>query len=250
MRKALIFLSIFLIGALSATLVEYSPTANALNGITLLSDSVTDYSLSPVLALTGISSFYQRPFNTSEIAVLGFGVAAARNRFIFAGGTTYLHHSDYSWHNPFLNLSYNYYGISVGTSGHMVYDSVQDEDSRYDFSWDLGARYGYKDYGAEVKIIRIGSEDEQLAISMKAELSEGIGTSTSYVYETGGNDFFRAGLHTEINKYLAVFGSWQNEPNRFGFGLRFGIEPWSLMYSIRTHPQLDVSHGISLDIDW
>ena len=233
-----------------ASVLENSATANALNGITLLSDSVADYALSPVIGETGIATYYHRPYGTTEIAVLGFGVAAARNRFIFSGGTSYLHHSDYSQHNPYLNLSFNYYGISIGSSGHMLYDSVQEKDSRYDFSWDAGAKYCYRDYGAEVKIIRIGSIDEQLDISMKAALSEGILTSTSYVCETGGYDFFRAGMTTEINKYLSVYGSWQNEPNRFGFGFRFGIEPWSLMYSIRTHPELDVSHSVALDINW
>jgi hypothetical protein len=253
MLKRLILLCLSLVSLLSASVVNYlehTATANALNGITLLSDSVADYAISPTIGQTGVATFYNRPFNMSEIAILGFATAASRNRFIFAGGSTYLHHSDYSWHNPFLSGSYHYYGIALGVSGHMVYDSVKDEDSEYDFSYDLGAKYSHKDYAAELKYLRVGSADEQLVISMKASLSEGVYTATSYVYETGGKDYFRAGIQTEINQYLSVYGSWQNEPNRFGLGARLGIEPWSLMYSLRTHPQLDVSHALALQRDW
>jgi len=253
MLKRLILLLVPMLSLLSASVVNYlehSPAANALSGITLLSDSVADYSLSPTIGHTGISTFYHRPFNMSEIAVVGFATAAARNRFILAGGSTYLHHSDYSWHNPFLSAAYHYYGIALGISGHMVYDSVKDVDSEYDFSYDLAARYSHKDYGAELKFLRVGSSDEQLTISMKAALSEGVYTATSYVYESGGKDYFRAGIQTDINQYLSVYGSWQNEPNRFGLGAKLGIEPWSLIYSLRTHPQLDLSHAIALQRNW
>lgn len=241
---------IFLISTLSASVVEYSPSANALNGITLLSDSVADLSLSPVLRTTGISTFYHRPFNSPEIAVMGFATAVARQHFGFAAGSSYLYHRDYAWHQPFINASFHYQGFTIGSSGHMDYDSVQSADARYRFCYDLGAGYSYSNLAAELKCLRIGSADAQIGFSLKAVHEGGVQLAANYSYEEDESGMLRIGMRTEIHEHLCVYGSWQNDPNRFGLGLRLEVQPWSLIYSIRSHPDLDLSHGIAVDIAW
>ena len=234
---------------LSATVEEFSATGNALNGITLLSDSVADMNISPLMKINGLATTYQRPFNSSEIAILGLHNSAQKDKFTFGGGIVYKHHSDYEWLNPYLNVCYEFHGLTAGATGHAMFSSI-DGDSESTWTYDLGLGYTRKDYGWEAKVLRVNTSDEQYSLTMKADISKDVYTALSYVYEPDGKDFVRTGVTTELNKYLALFGSWQNEPNRFGAGARFSVDRWSLLYSLRTHPQLDLTHAISVDIYW
>jgi hypothetical protein len=235
---------------LTASVGEYSAMANALSGITLLSDSVADYAISPVMAQKGLSTFYNRPFNSSELTILGLHNAVGRKNIFVGVGTTYLHHEDYVKHEPYLNLNYRFHGLGIGATGHMMYDSVKGEDGEFDFAYDLGAAYIRGDYGLELKLLRGDSADEQLAFGMKAALSPEVTTALGYVKEKNHDDYFRFGIAAELHEYVSLYGSWQNEPNRFGMGVQLNLDSWSVMYSVRTHTALDPTHAISLDIYW
>lgn len=235
---------------LCASVGENSAMANALSGITLLSDSVADMAISPVMAIEGLGTFYNRPYNSSELTILGLHNAVGKKSFILGVGTTYLHHKDYVKHEPYLNINYRFHGLRVGATGHMLYDSVQGNDGEFDFSYDLGAAYNRGDYGLEVKLLRGDNDAEQLAFGMKGSLSPEVCTAVGYVVEKNYDDYFRFGIAAELHEYISLFGSWQNEPNRFGMGVQLNLDSWSLMYSVRTHTSLDPTHAISLDIYW
>ena len=122
MRYFLVLLLVWT-SVLCARTEEYSATATALSGVTLLSDSVSDYALSPTLGITGLSSFYHRPHAHTDITVLGLHYAIQKWFLIFATGTTYIGHSDYEMHNPYLSASINLFGASIGATQHLIYDS-------------------------------------------------------------------------------------------------------------------------------
>lgn len=249
-ERYLALLLVILISPLAASVDEYSAMANAVMGLTLLSDSVADYSISPVMTITGLSANYHRPFNISKVTVLGLHNAISRSNIHLAVGTNYMHHQDYSKHDPYLNINYHFHGFSLGATGHMSYDAIQLEDGEYSFSYDLGAAYNRGDYGAEVKLLRADSDAEQVSYSMKAALSPDVTTAAGYVMEKNYEDYFRVGIIADLHNYVSLYGSWQNEPNRFGLGVKIKPDRWGLMYSIRTHSSLDPSHAISLDINW
>lgn len=91
---------------------------------------------------------------------------------------------------------------------------------------------------------------EQVSYSMKAALSPDVTTAAGYVMEKNYKDYFRVGIIADLHDFVSLYGSWQNEPNRFGLGVKIKPDRWGLMYSIRTHSSLDPSHAISLDINW
>jgi hypothetical protein len=250
-KPGFLFLSFLfcVVGGLSAV-EEYSASANALSGITLLSDSVADYSLSPIMQISGLSTFYNRPFNSSTVSILGLHNAIKRNQLFAAVGTSYLHHEDYVKHNPYLNVHYRWRGISFGATGHLFYDTVGSDDAQTDFSYDLGAGFAHDGYAAELKLLRAGLDSEQLCFDIKGRLSPELDAALSYVDESHHEDYLRVGLKLKLHEIITLYGSWQNEPNHFGMGLRVNPGSWSLMYSIRTHTALDPTHAISLDIPW
>lgn len=247
-RALLLLLAITL--PLSATIVEYSPVANALNGVTALSDSPADYALSPVIGVTGLSCFYHKLFNTSGISVYGLHNAFAKYPFIMAVGTTYLDNPEYRYYDPYVSLSLNLDGAALGYTQHLVYDSIQGSDARYKWLGDVALRIDSGDYGSEVKYIRMGSDDAQLHLTATAALSEGIDTATSYVWEPKGKSFFCASASTSFTKYFALYSSWQTEPARFGVGIRIIVNDISVIYAVRSHPELDLSHSFGFEAHW
>ena len=248
--RCCVLLCLLLTSALYAGPLELTPSANALNGITLLSDNPADCYLSPNLSEAGSSSYYFRPFNAPEIKAFGFCGATALGVFKFAAGTNYLSHPDYAWHNPFLNAAFDVGLLSVGATAHMNSDSVQDEDAHLDFSYDLGACIYHGDSALELKALRLDSPDKQFCISTSGSIAEAITPAISYVYEPDHKDCLRFGLKTTLHPLLALDGSWQSEPNRFGLGIALTLDAWNLYYGLRTHPELNISHGIALAWDW
>ena len=248
--RCCLLLCLFLTSALYAGPLELTPSANALNGITLLSDDPGDCYLSPCLGVAGSSSYYFRPYNTPEIKVFGFCGANTIGSFTFAAGTNYISHPDYVCHNPFLNAAVDVGVLSVGATAHMISDCVQDEDAHLDFSYDLGACFSHGDSALELKALRLGSSEKQLCFTTAGSIAEAIIPSLSYVYEPEYKDCLRFGLKTTIHPLLTLDGSWQSEPNRFGLGIGLTLDAWNLYYGLRTHPELNISQGIALTWDW
>jgi hypothetical protein len=249
MKRALI-LSLLISVSVCVSALDFSASANALSGITLLSESVADCAISPVLAASGFNSFYYRPFNTPGIAIFGINSAMNKNKLHLALGNTYLYHEDYIQHNPYLNLNFTYSSLRLGLTGHMLYDSVQDADGEYEFSYDLGLAVFREKHSAELKVLRKGTANEQYSLSVMSSLSPEIRSAIGYVVNEMHSNFIHIGINAGLSEYLSLYSSWQNEPGRFGTGIRLNLDTWSVLYSIRTHPELDFCHAISLELDW
>lgn len=249
MKRALLFIVLWSVPLLVFCLA-CSASANALGELSILSDSVADYAISPVLQASGLSFSYHRPFNTPGINVLSVHNAIARKDLHIALGSTYLHHEDYNSHNPYLNLNYWYKGISAGATGHLLYDTIQDSDAEYSFCYDLGIAYAYKNLAAELKILRITDDEEEGSLSLMGHLGPDVRAALGYFHSKNYQDNFRVGVNTELNQFLSLYGSWQNTDSRFGVGFKVNVESWSLIYAIRTHPKLDPSHAIALELNW
>ncbi|OQB88613.1 MAG: hypothetical protein BWX83_01313 [Candidatus Cloacimonetes bacterium ADurb.Bin117] len=98
--------------------------------------------------------------------------------------------------------------------------------------------------------MRIGKEDTELHLSVSTKIVTGIQAASSYVYSPGGPDGYRLATSIEVTDNLLLQSSWQSSPNRFGAGLKFQLKGWDLMYAIRTHPDLRLSHSLDLGYTW
>ncbi|MCK9557877.1 MAG: hypothetical protein PHQ78_03220 [Candidatus Cloacimonetes bacterium] len=250
MKRFLLWMLLICVLPLAASIDEDSAMANALSGLSLLSNSVADYRISPVMQIRGFCTNYMRPFNSPDISIYGLHNAISLNNLFIGVGNSYLYHSDYTKHNTYLNAHYLLRGISVGATGHMIYDSVAGEDGEYEWYYDLGTAFNRGSYAAEIKLLRCKSPLQQTAYSLKGSLSEDLDAALGYVQQKEQNDYFRVAVTANLLSLITLYGSWQSDPNRFGMGVQVNTHTWSLMYSIRSHSTLDPGHAVSLDIYW
>lgn len=235
--------------SLGAVVTEYSASANALSGITMLSQSVADYALSPVVGVAGIGSTWHQPFSSKETGIYGLHTAFPISQFLVASGINYLNHPDYRWQDEYLSLSIHQAGFALGATQHLVYEKIS-EDVWYNWSNDFALRYMGDVYGSEIRYIGSGTDDAAWILSAQNRLSKSTTVCSSYTWRKGSEDSYAVGSSVQIAAPLLLQTSWQSEPARFGAGLKFIIDRMELMYSIRTHAELSLSHSLDLGVAW
>jgi len=107
-----------------------------------------------------------------------------------------------------------------------------------------------KSFAAELKMLRLTHDEEEASLSLMGQLGPDLQAALGYFYSKNYQDNFRVGVNTELNQFLSLYGSWQNEDSRFGLGFKVKVESLSLIYAVRTHPKLDPSQAISLELSW
>lgn len=242
-------LAIVFCASLSALITEHSASANALSGVTLLSQSVSDFYLSPVTGITGISATWYKPFGISDTSVFGLHNAFPMDKVIIASGINYLDHPDYRWQDEYLSLSLNYSSLALGATQHLVYEKIGSDTW---FAWDND--FGIKLMGdtseLELRYLRCRSADASLVFSASSGLTKYSTVSSSYTWRKDNQGSYAFASSYQIASPLLLQSSWQNDPARFGVGLKVYLGSVSLMYGIRTHPELALTHCLDLEAAW
>ncbi|MDP2172217.1 MAG: hypothetical protein Q8M98_03650 [Candidatus Cloacimonadaceae bacterium] len=235
---------------LKGIVVEESASANALGGITMLSHSVSDYALSPIIGRTGISFSYHRPFSIEDTTVYGIHNAVNFGSIVVSTGMNYLQHSDIRSQDNYLGFSLNLSNFALGYTQHLHYAKISTNDSYYEWDADVALSLWKKQYATEIRYVRMGSIDPQLHLGASTEVAPGISFAGSYVYAPHGDSSYRAASSYKVANLITFQSSWQSEPPRLGFGVKFTLGYAELMYAVRTHPELNLSHGIDLGLRW
>lgn len=242
-------LIIFWCVTLAAVLTENSASANALSGITLLSESVSDFYLSPILGSTGICATWYKPFGNTDTAIYGLHSAFLMRNVIVATGINYLDHQDYRWQDEYLSLSLNYSSLALGASQHLVYEKIG-EDSWYKWDNDYGAKISSKTAAAELRYLRARSDDASLVLSASTQLNTSSSVCSAYTWRKRDKGSYAFATSYQIASPLVLQSSWQSEPARFGMGLKVIMGKLALMYGIRSHPELSLTHCLDLEATW
>ncbi|HOY84789.1 MAG TPA: hypothetical protein PLQ80_05800 [Candidatus Syntrophosphaera sp.] len=234
---------------LGALIPQNTASANALAGITLLSQSVADFQLSPALPFTGIAASGHLPFSAPEAGTFSLSAAHKLSFLVLNAGASHSGDADYSLQDFRLGLGINLGGLSAGYAQHLILESAS-TGSYQSWCGDAVLAYRSPGYGYEARLLRIGREDTELHLSVSTAIVQGIEAATSYVYTPAGPDGYRLATSIEVTDNLLLQSSWQSSPNRFGAGLRFQLKGWDLMYAVRTHPDLRLSHSLDLGYSW
>lgn len=249
--KAILCLALVcLMPALGAVITEDSASANALSGITLLSSSVSDFALSPTIPATGSAFSYHFPYSMADAGVYSLNTASAIAPFIVSGGASFLGSEDYRLQDFRLGLALHLDEFSLGYSQHFIYEKISTDDSYSTWTGDLALSYRGYEYGTEVKLLRMGTQDVELHLTASSIFVPGVMGASSYVYAPHGEDSYRFATSFDVADLFQVQTSWQNEPPRFGAGLKFRLFGGELMYAIRTHTELSLSHSLDIGFVW
>lgn len=233
-----------------ADLSEDSASANALSGVTALSDSPADRILSPLVLASGSVFSYHLPYGDADTKVLGFHNGSRLGIGHGGFGVSWIGHPDYTWRDHYLSYALGGRDFALGYTQHLLYEGFSSGESYYTWSGDLGMGFYSGDYGSEVRWLRIGSDDAQWHFTAITHLNEYSSLATDYVYQVHGKDSVRAASSIWIGKALVIQTSWQSEPPRFGFGTKLKLSYGSVMYAVRTHPELGLSHSIDIGFGW
>lgn len=250
MLRALLALCLLLCSGLMAEVLELSPSANALAGISLLSDSVADTYLSPAQRVNGCSCYYIRPFGMGDIPFYGIATGFERDWLYLAAGSMYLNHPDYQWHNPYLNLCIEYACLAVGAGVHLDYSQVESAEALFDYSLAYAARYRYRASSLELRAYKPSLPEGEYSLSLAQDVLESGSLGLALVKEKSGEICYKTAVNAQLNNYLRLYGSWQNNPARFGAGINCNYAKWSLIYSLRSHPRLSMSQAFALEYTW
>ena len=228
---------------------ENSASANALSGITMLSASPADYTLSPVIGESGICFSWHQPFSISDINVYGLHSAFPVKPLIVATGIDYLAHTDYSWLNEYLALSTSFSFFRIGATQHLIYEKIADQ-SWYTWDNDFALSFQNKRFGSEIRGNNIRTEERTFTLSANFNANENSSFATSYSFRPKEKDSYSLATSLAIAKPLIIQSSWQSEPARFGLGMKVLIGKVNLMYAVRTHTELDLTHIVDLGSAW
>lgn len=247
-RFGVVLLCLF-ITPIKAVLTEYSASANALSGLSILSGSVSDFYLSPLVNSSGICATWNKPFGNAETSVYGLHNAFYVGKIMVATGINYLNHPDYRWQDEYLSLSLNYSSLALGATQHLVYDKIGDESW---FAWDndFGLSISSKQASTELRYLRSRSADAQLILSVSQKLNEYSTVASAYTWHKGEPGTYAFASSYQIAKPLLLQCSWQSEPARFGAGMKVVAGKFALMYAVRTHSELSMSHCLDLEATW
>lgn len=235
---------------LGADLSEDSASAAALSGITALSDSPSDRILSPVALSSGTVFSYLLPFGDKDSVIWGCH-NGVRIGFGHGGsGVTWISHPDYNWRDYYLSYALGYQELALGYTQHLVFEDFSTGEAHYSLGGDLGLIGNYSIYGAELRWLRIGKKDAQVHITAITNLSDDSSIATDYVFQVHGKDSYRVASSIGIGDFIKIQSSWQSEPARFGFGIKLALASTTIMYAVRTHPEMDLSHGVEIGFSW
>jgi len=237
-------------GYLFADLSEDAASASALSGVTALSESPSDRILSPLVMANGAVFCYHLHFHDADTQLWGFHNGNRLGLGHGGFGVSWMGHPDYNWRDHYLSYALGYQDFALGYTQHLLYESFSTGETYYSWQGDLGIAFGSGDYGSEVRWLRIGTEDAQWHFTAITRLTDYSSVATDYVYQMHGKDSVRAASSIWVGKILLLQTSWQSEAPRFGFGVKLMLPHGSIMYAIRTHPELDLSQSLEIGFAW
>lgn len=249
--KAFLCLCFGLLAAsLGSVITEDSASANALSGITLLSQSVSDLALSPTINKTGIAFSYHFPFSEADCGIYSLNTATRLKPFLISAGGAFLDQGDYRWQDFHLGLAFHYRELSLGYSEHLIHEKFSTEHSYHTWTGNLALSYRSELYGSEIRLLHLGEEDAELHLAASSRIVEDVYGASTYVYAPHGDDSYRFATSFAIGESFLLQASWQNNPPRFGAGLKFAYRSGEIMYAIRSHTELNLSHSLDLGFNW
>ena len=74
--------------------------------------------------------------------------------------------------------------------------------------------------------------------------------SSTYSWRKNDRNNYCLATSFAIAKPLLLQCSWQNEPARFGVGMKVMLGKMSVMYAVRTHTELGLTHIVDLGSAW
>ena len=255
MRNKLIVLLVFFYISLSALdlNLETSAIHNATSGIALISNSPAASSVNPALFNPGIETAATYILGLKELPYYNFHSAHKLNSFGFYLGDSYLDHEFYKENNLNFTLNYHRTNLSCGLSIRYLSNKVENYHNESSLVFDAGLSWKIDQISAAIAVRNISQSsflDEKLPTVYLWEscyqVTEKSKIALALEKENEFNFCFKLAARYDIFKLMSILSSYQFNPDRIGVGVNFIVSGFNVVYSVRTHRYLDLTHYISL----
>lgn len=200
----------------------------------------------------GISTSISQPFQFSGIENGSISISKTYSRINFSLGSVYLLSNHYSQFSNYIALNYTFKEIvTIGVGQKLI--SVNEEDNYSYPVTDIACLISHDKTKLAVSYTNIFQTE-----SYKIELPNIITTELSY--NPIANTFIAVGFEKEkgyklaskfgtrykVLQSLTLLSGYSLELNQISFGLGVDYQEFSIHYAVKTHPELDSTHHISL----
>lgn len=243
------------VGLHAEVLPSSNPNLIAASGLTALTDSPANASLNPASGETGISVstsflYSMQALNQYDLAsLIDYG-----NLSFFTCWQT-LNNQDYLRNDFSIGSRWNFETFRIGIGFKLLYDDIPDYGGFKEHIIYAGTRFKHKQFLFDLASSQnLTKKNSALQTSNQVDFSFSYQTGESYSLSSGFSAAekqqvdVKFGCKYDIAESFAIIVSWSSEPGRFGFGTVFNMNNLALVYALQTHPELDWTHSVGLNL--
>ncbi|MCD4817466.1 MAG: hypothetical protein K8S23_02095 [Candidatus Cloacimonetes bacterium] len=247
------FIYLFIVNSHSIDLnLPASALQNATNGLILTKIMPSSVIQNPAVIKTGIETSISYLYNLSELPYYNFSSGFRFKKFTISLNSNLLNHQFYKENIASLGVNYQVKNITMGISSRFLYNSVENYHSFSKFVFDAGVLYERGEVSTAFAMKNITQTDffdtplpifflweSNYKISQASNISIGLEKQQDFYFS-----FKMATIYTFFDVF-SLISSYQYNPERLGAGALIKIKNYEIIYSIRSHKYLSLTHYIS-----
>jgi hypothetical protein len=224
-------------------------------GLTVLIDDPASASLNPASGSNGFSSSISYPFSMQTLDNYELATIVDHNDSGVIATWQNINNADYLRQDYHIGFRYGNKRFRLGVGYKTLYDEIPGFGSEREEILTTGVRV--KLFGSLLEIAKdyclssdntshIASNTLRLGIGQKMGVKTAIGAG--FTSDKNSKTNYTLGGQFDILDNLSALASWSSRPGSFGLGSAFSIGWINLAYAVKTHPDLQWTHSIGLNI--
>lgn len=223
-----------------------SAAASALNGLNLLSEDADIYANDSSSIRFGSQNLYSHP-----------GLYLSHLRFSFPSQSRLygcallqLNGSDYQNQDFKLYLAQDIAFVRVLLAQRLVLESIASDISYQTWQSDIGLQLNFRQLQCRLEMLSAFAAEEEIKLGIVHPINDKILLGMGFRIDEYGDESWQIGSSCRLSNRFTLLSSWQNEPSRLGLAAQLSLSHLHVVYAIRTHPNLQLSHAVDLGYRW
>ena len=255
-----IFVTIFVFSHLLLHCIDLnipqSAVHNAVSGLSLIFSSPATAAVNPANISSGLETSATYLFNLRELPVYNLHFGYQFGSFGIHMGNSFLNHKLYRENLLEFTAAYRWKSFAAGFGINRLSVAVTDYESEAAIKFDAGFLYENRKFTTGFSVLNVlqtKCENELLPVVINWESCLKVSAkgklAIGFEKENGFDFAFKFAARYDFFKSFSLLTGYQYNPARLGVGAVFGIGEFHLIYSVRTHQYLDLTHYISVEYE-
>jgi len=229
---------------------------NATNNLNLVYITPSSMSMNPAIGKSGLETSATYLFNLEDLPKYNVHFVYLFNKWLLHFGNSYLAHEFYKENNAMIGVNYCYKSFTIGTNLRFVNTDVEGFNNSRTVLFDSGLMWNQGPVSTAFAIRNVTQSgfdsiifpvvflwESCCKVTDKGRFSFGLEKEDDFDFS------LKASGSYDLFPILTLLTSYQYEPDRIGFGLVFKVAKLKLIYSVRTHQYIGLTHYISINYE-